>query len=431
MKHKHYQQIEEHIYSETLDNGLRVYVLPKQEMAKTYAIFTTNYGSIDQSFVPLGKSETETVPDGIAHFLEHKLFEKEDRDVFQDFSKAGASANAFTSFTKTAYLFSATSKINENLTTLIDFVQDPYFSEASVEKEKGIITQEIKMYDDQPDWRAFFGTIKSLYHHHPVQIDIAGTVESIQEITKDDLYTCYHTFYHPSNMVLFIAGNVDADEIMALIKENQAGKEFAPPSDIERNFPEEPQTVADKEVTVKMPVSVPKALVGIKELEIPEEPEQFMRKEWLTDIILDHLFSRSGVAYERLYETGLIDQSFSSENHLDRNFGFCIVGGNTKEPEKLASLIKQELLDLSADSLTAEHFERIKRKKIGQLLRAMNSLEFIANQYSHYQLLNIDFFDSITWLEELTYDDVTAFLDSWITEDQLSVCMVKGEETER
>src|SRR5699024_4753107 len=212
MKHNYYQQIEEDIYSEILPNGLRVYILPKKEMAKTFSIFTTNYGSIDQSFVPLNEKDITHVPDGIAHFLEHKLFEKEDRDVFQDFSKQGASANAFTSFTKTAYLFSATSNIQKNLETLIDFVQDPYFSEESVEKEKGIIAQEIKMYDDQPDWRAFFGTIKSLYHHHPVQIDIAGTVESIHKITKDDLYTCYHTFYHPSNMTLFVAGNVDPEE---------------------------------------------------------------------------------------------------------------------------------------------------------------------------------------------------------------------------
>ncbi|MGN8644937.1 EF-P 5-aminopentanol modification-associated protein YfmH [Gracilibacillus sp. HCP3S3_G5_1] len=428
MKHKHYQQIEEHIYSETLSNGLRVFILPKREMAKTFAIFTTNYGSIDQSFVPLNEQNYQTVPDGIAHFLEHKLFEKEDRDVFQDFSKLGASANAFTSFTKTAYLFSATSKIKENLQTLVDFVQDPYFSEQSVEKEKGIIAQEIRMYDDQPDWRAFFGTIKSLYHHHPVQIDIAGTVESIHNITKDDLYTCYHTFYHPNNMVLFIAGNVDPEETMEFIKNNQEQKNFDPPQPIARKFPDEPKEVAEKELTIKMPVSVPKALVGIKEHVIPEDPKEFMLKEWLTDIVLDHLFSKSGVAYERLYDAGLIDQSFSSESHLERNFGFSIIGGNTKDPQKLTQMIKQELLNLQTTSIDQQSFDRIKGKKIGQLLRAMNSLEFIANQYTHYQLLGIDFFESINWLENLTYDDMQSFTQKWITEDQLSTCFVKADE---
>ncbi|WP_058307753.1 EF-P 5-aminopentanol modification-associated protein YfmH [Gracilibacillus massiliensis] len=427
MKHNHYQQIEENIYSDTLANGLRVFILPKKEMAKTFAIFTTNYGSIDQSFVPLNQQDFQTVPDGIAHFLEHKLFEKEDRDVFQDFSKTGASANAFTSFTKTAYLFSATSKIRENLKTLVDFVQDPYFSEQSVEKEKGIIAQEIRMYDDQPDWRAFFGTIKSLYHHHPVQIDIAGTVESINEITKDDLYTCYNTFYHPNNMVLFIAGNVDPEETMDFIKENQEQKQFEEPNPITRKFPDEPDHVAEKELTINMPVSVPKALIGVKENQIPKDPKVFMLKEWMMDIALDHLFSRSGVAYERLYEAGLIDQSFSCESHLERNFGFSIIGGNTKDPEKLAQLIKEELLNLKSSPIDQDSFERIKRKKIGQLLRAMNSLEFIANQYTHYQLLGIDFFESVEWLEQLTYEDITSFTKTWISEQQLSTCFVTNE----
>ncbi|SHN16945.1 EF-P 5-aminopentanol modification-associated protein YfmH [Gracilibacillus kekensis] len=427
MKHNYYQQIEENIYSDTLPNGLRVFILPKKEMAKTFAIFTTNYGSIDQSFVPLNQQDVQTVPDGIAHFLEHKLFEKEDRDVFQDFSKTGASANAFTSFTKTAYLFSATSKIRENLKTLVDFVQDPYFSEQSVEKEKGIIAQEIRMYDDQPDWRAFFGTIKSLYHHHPVQIDIAGTVESINDITKDDLYTCYNTFYHPNNMVLFIAGNVDPQETMSFIKENQEQKQFDEPSPITRKFPNEPDHVAEQELEIKMPVSVPKALIGVKENQIPEDPKTFMLKEWMMDIALDHLFSRSGVAYERLYEAGLIDQSFSCESHLERNFGFSIIGGNSKDPKKLAQLVKEELLNLKTSPIDQDSFERIKRKKIGQLLRAMNSLEFIANQYTHYQLLGIDFFESVKWLEQLTYEDITSFTKTWISEQQLSTCFVTNE----
>lgn len=427
MKHNYHQQIEEHIYSETLPNGLRVFILPKKEMTKTFAIFTTDYGSIDQRFVPLNEKDVIQVPDGIAHFLEHKLFEKEDRDVFQDFSKQGASANAFTSFTKTAYLFSGTSNIPENLETLINFVQDPYFSDDSVEKEKGIIAQEIKMYDDQPDWRAFFGTIKSLYHEHPVQIDIAGTVDSIHKITKEDLYTCYHTFYHPSNMALFIAGNTDPEETMDQIRKNQENKEFPAPQPIVRDFPDEPQGVAETEVTIRMPVAIPKALVGIKEKEIPEDPKQFMRKEWIIDIVFDYLFSRSGIAYEKLYQEGLIDQSFSSESHLERNFGFSIIGGNSKQPERLAEVIKTELMQLKDHPIDQGNFERIKRKHIGQLLHAMNSLEFIANQYTHYHLLGIDFFESIKWLEQLEVEDVNEFSGSWITEDQLSTCFVKAD----
>src|SRR5699024_802372 len=209
-----YDHIEETVYSEKLANGLTVFLHPKKAMSKSYAIFSTDYGSIDQNFVPLGETEEVSVPMGVAHFLEHKLFEKEDHDVFADFGKQGASPNAFTSFTETAYLFSCTNNVKQNVETLIDFVQDPYFSEASVEKEKGIIGQEIKMYDDDPDWQSLMGTIKSLFREHPVKYDIAGTIESIKEITKDDLYTCYHTFYHPENMTFFLTGNFDPDEMM-------------------------------------------------------------------------------------------------------------------------------------------------------------------------------------------------------------------------
>lgn len=422
---KLFRQFQETIYSEEMSNGLRVYVIPKKEMAKTYAIFSTKYGSIDQQFVPINQQDMVKVPDGIAHFLEHKLFEKEDRDVFQDFSKQGASSNAFTSFTKTAYLFSSTSNVEKNLTTLIDFVQDPYFSDESVEKEKGIIAQEIKMYDDQPDWRAFFGTIKSMFANHPIRIDIAGTVESINKITKEDLYTCYNTFYHPSNMVLCIVGNVEPEAIIKQVRENQANKEFTPMDEVKRGFPEEPSGVAQKELVIEMPVSIPKALVGIKEKDIPTNKEAFAKREWMIDITLDYLFSKSGEAYERLYEEGLIDQSFSSETSLEENFGFSIIGGNSQQPDELANRIKEELLQFSSNPMDEKSFERIKRKKFGQLLRAMNSLEFIANQYSHYQLMDIDFFETAELLEQLTFEEYIEFTNHWIDENQLSVCFVK------
>ncbi|ENH96528.1 zinc protease, insulinase family protein [Gracilibacillus halophilus YIM-C55.5] len=429
MKRHNYEQLNETIYSDQLSNGLRVHILPKPEMTKAYAIFTTNYGSIDQSFVPIKQSESITVPDGIAHFLEHKMFEKEDRDVFQDFSKRGASANAYTSFTKTAYLFSATAEVKENLRTLLNFVQDPYFSEESVEKEKGIIEQEIQMYNDQPDWRAFFGTIKSMYQYHPVQIDIAGTVDSIQNITKDDLYTCYHTFYHPSNMVLFIAGNVDPEEIGAFVRENQENKNFEPAEPLKRQFPSEPKAVAEKEKRIDMPVAVPKALVGLKETDLPEDPKEFVKKEWFIDMILDYLFSKSGIEYKKLYEEGLIDQSFSYENHLERNFGFTIIGGNTEDPEGLAENIQHSLLRLKEQKLDEESFQRLQRKKLGQTLRAMNSLEFMANQYTHYDMLGVDFFETIQWLEDLHYQELNQFLHDWIDESRIATCIVQSNQS--
>ncbi|APC48568.1 EF-P 5-aminopentanol modification-associated protein YfmH [Virgibacillus halodenitrificans] len=427
MNSKNYSHIEETIYSEKLANGLTVLLLPKKEMAKTYGLFTTNYGSIDQTFVPIGEKNKVTVPEGVAHFLEHKLFEKEDRDVFADFGKQGASPNAYTSFTKTAYLFSATDHIEKNVLTLIDFVQDPYFSEQSVEKEKGIIAQEIKMYDDQPDWQAFMGTIKSMFKKHPVNIDIAGTVESIHSITKDDLYMCYNTFYHPENMTLFLAGNFEAGKMMSLIKENQESKQFAKMDDILREFPDEPEHVAKKETYLNMPVSIPKCTVGIKESVRELFGKDYLHKDLLQNMLLSHYFSKSGTFYQELYEQNLIDDSFYFETNLEKNFGYTLIGSNSAEPEKFAAKVKEQLLSTNRIQLTEEEFERMKKKKIGQLLRQMNSLEFIANQYTQYHMLDIDFFEVIPAIQKLSLEDATQFLRQWITEERIAVCTISAK----
>ncbi|WP_186577409.1 EF-P 5-aminopentanol modification-associated protein YfmH [Aquibacillus kalidii] len=429
MNKTEYEQLKETIYSEKLENGLKVFLLPKPEMSKTFGIFSTDYGSIDQSFVPIGKTETVTVPDGIAHFLEHKLFEKEDKDVFQEFTKRGASANAFTSFTKTAYLFSSTSDIKENVTTLLDFVQEPYFSDQSVEKEKGIIGQEIRMYDDQPDWRSFFGTIQSLYVNHPVQIDIAGTVESIDKITKEDLYTCYNTFYHPSNMTFFVAGNFEPESMMKLIRENQQLKDFPEIIEIDRTYPEEPTHVAKKKHIIEMPVTMSKSMIGIKEVMDYQDVTEFLKKDLLTDMVLDNFFSKSGQFYQELYEQDLIDNSFSFETNLEKKFGFSIIGGNTSKPDELADAIISRLNQLKQTKLSGEEFERMKRKKIGQFLRAMNSLEFISNQFIHYNLMDIDFFEIVPTIESLSVEEANKFLENWISEDRISICQtvpIKG-----
>ncbi|WP_345238890.1 EF-P 5-aminopentanol modification-associated protein YfmH [Pontibacillus salipaludis] len=428
MKTTNYEQIQETLYSKKLENGLEVYLLPKREMAKTFAVFTTEYGSIDQTFTPLGKDEQVTVPEGIAHFLEHKLFEKEDRDVFQDFSKQGASPNAFTSFTSTAYLFSATSQISENVETLLDFVQNPYFSDESVEKEKGIIAQEIRMYDDQPDWRSFFGTIQSLFEEHPVKVDIAGTVDSIQGITKEDLYTCYETFYHPSNMTFFLAGNFDPETMMKQIEDNQNSKSFAPPEDIKRSYPSEPTEVANKHKVIEMPVSVSKCLVGVKEDTSSLTKDTFLQTDMIKSMVLDHFFSKSGEYFEKLYKEDLVDDSFSFETHLHKTFGFTILGGNTREPEQFQKRVKEMLHELKERDLTDEEFERMKKKRIGQFLRSMNSLEFIATTFVQYRHLGIDLFQVLPEIEKLTKQDVMNHIQNWISEDRIAVCEVRPSE---
>ena len=429
MNKVHYESINETIYKETLDNGLTVALLPKQEMSKTFAIFATNYGSIDSNFVPINQDESIHVPEGIAHFLEHKLFEKEDRDVFQDFGKQGASANAFTSFTTTAYLFSATEHIKQNVETLINFVQDPYFSHESVEKEKGIIAQEITMYDDQPDWRSFMGIIKNMFKDHPVHIDIAGTVDSIQDITKDDLYTCYETFYHPENMTLFVAGNFDVEEIAELIQANQTQKEFSKPSEIKRFYPEEPIEVHEKKKVVHMPVSIPKCIIGVKEFGNEIGADQLLEKEILLDMLLDYFYSRGGTFYQELYQNDLIDSSFSAESNVEKNFGFTIIGGNTNDIERFEKTLKDQLLRIKDIEVTNEEFEILKKKKIGEMLRSMNSLEFIATQFIHYHALDIDIFEIIPMIENLTKADFDVFMKNWIDEERLSTFQILQDET--
>ncbi|GAB3794946.1 EF-P 5-aminopentanol modification-associated protein YfmH [Virgibacillus kimchii] len=422
-----YSHIDESVYSKKLNNGLTVILHPKKEMSKTYALFTTDYGSTDLTFVPIGERETITVPEGIAHFLEHKLFEKEDRDVFADFGKQGASPNAYTSFTKTAYLFSATNHIEKNVETLIDFVQDPYFSEESVEKEKGIIAQEIKMYDDQPDWQSFMGTIKAMFKHHPVNIDIAGTVESIHSITKDDLYTCYNTFYHPENMTLFITGNFNEETMMTLIEENQNNKDFKKMNNINRNYPDEPNEVAVKENKISMPVSIPKCTIGIKESTKPLKGDAYLKQDLLLDMVLDHYFSKGGSFYQQLYNEKLIDASFYFESNLEGNFGYTLIGTNTKDPEKFAERAKQLLNSTNKEVFSEEDFSRMKKKKIGRILRSMNSLEFTASKYTHYHMLDVDFFEIVPAIESLTLDDANKFVQNWIDEDRLSICTIAAE----
>ncbi|WP_335872859.1 EF-P 5-aminopentanol modification-associated protein YfmH [Bacillus sp. 2205SS5-2] len=425
MKNIQFNQLQEELFYEKMENGLDVYILPKKGFNKTYATFTTKYGSIDNHFVPMKNEEFKKVPDGIAHFLEHKLFEKEDGDVFQQFSKQGASANAFTSFTRTAYLFSSTSNVEGNLETLMDFVQEPFFSEKSVEKEKGIIGQEIRMYDDNPDWRLYFGLIQNMFQEHPVKIDIAGTVESISDITEDLLYECYETFYHPSNMLLFVIGPVQPQEIMEQIRNNQNKKVFQNQPEIQRKFDQEPSSVDQSKKVLKMNVQSSKCLVGIKAIDIEQTGKEMLKNELTVNVLLDMLFGKSSGPYFELYNEGLIDDSFSYDYTQENGFGFSMVGGDTDNPDELADRIKSILLQAKEEKqLTEESLERTKKKKIGGFLRAVNSPEYIANQFTRYAFNEMDLFEVVPTLEEITFQDIITIAKRFIDEERMTVCQV-------
>jgi predicted Zn-dependent peptidase len=427
MKPVQFSQVEETLYHERLDNGLDVYILPKEGFNKTFATFTTKYGSIDQKFTPLGEKEPVQVPDGIAHFLEHKMFEEEEGDVFQEFSKQGASANAFTSFTRTAYLFSSTTNVQKNLDTLLNFVQHAYFTEENVEKEKGIINQEITMYDDNPDWRAYFGVIENMFHSHPVKIDIAGTIESISHITKDLLYTCYETFYHPANMLLFVVGPVDPEQIMQQVKENQSKKTFAKPEEIQRFFDDEPDTVAKEKNVITMPVQTPKCLMGFKEKGAMRQGNELLKRELSLNIILDLMFGQSSDHYQSLFDEGLIDDSFSFDHSAEAGFGFTIIGGDTMYPDKLSNRIREMVETFKKTKLTDEQVNRAIKKKIGSFLRSLNSPEYIANQFTRYEFNDMNLFDVVQMLESLTVDHLQEVLEDHFQFDRFTICQVKAE----
>jgi predicted Zn-dependent peptidase len=416
-----FSQLNETLYYEKLDNGLDVYILPKEGFNKTYATFTTKYGSIDNKFVPLNKEEATTVPDGIAHFLEHKLFEKEDGDVFQSFSKQGASANAFTSFTRTAYLFSSTSNVLNNLETLLDFVQEPYFTDETVEKEKGIIGQEIRMYDDNADTRLFYGVIGNMYHNHPVKIDIAGSVESIAKTTKEHLYSCYETFYHPSNMLLFVVGPVDYKEYFKFIKENQQKKQFEVEKTIQRFFENEPEEVAKERSEIQMPIQTPKCIVGYKAKNPTRKGKDLLKHELTVNVALDMLFGQSSPHYTSLFEQGLIDDSFSFDYTEEYGFGFAMIGGDTTDPVGLENAVKNIIQKQQEKGFEQHVLDRIRKKKIGAFLRALNSPEYIANQFTRYRFNEMDLFDIVEVLETMTLQDVNTELKTFFEKKRETV----------
>jgi predicted Zn-dependent peptidase len=423
MSTKPYPKLQETLWNETLDNGLEVYILPKPGFTKTYATFTTKYGSIDNHFTPPGR-ETIRVPDGIAHFLEHKMFEEPEGDIFSKFASQGASANAYTSFDRTVYLFTATGEVEANLDTLLHFVQNPYFTDENVEKEKGIIVQEIDMYKDNPDWRVYFGLIEALYSKHPVHIDIAGTADSVRSITKEMLYDCYHTFYNPTNMTLFVVGGVDPQETMERIKRDQASKKFPAGGEIQRLFEAEPESVNEEKRVIQLPVSLPKCLFGFKEQ--PVEGDQAVRRELASKLMLEALLGASSTLYQQLYDDNLISDGFGHEYNTGPGYSFSIIGGETRDPDELVRRVSEAMFHAAETGITPEIFERTRRKKIGAYLRMMNSLESIASEFTRYRHKGGDLFTLVEVYESLTLEEVNARLKEHADPSRRAISIVRS-----
>ncbi len=401
--------LQEKLYHFRVEPGMDLYVLPRPGYQKKYAIFSTRFGSIDNKFRIAPEQEFTDLPDGVAHFLEHKLFEDEGGNVFDRFAALGASANAYTSFTQTTYLFSCTERFDENFKVLLDFVQEPFFTEQTVQKEQGIIGQEIKMYEDHPHWRVFFNLLESLYQAHPVRNDIAGTIESISRITPELLYRCYNTFYHPSNMAVFVVGDLDPQQVYNLTEANIGARNYIPLGPIVRSFPAEPPEVLKRRAEQQLVVSEPIVFLGFKDITVENlKGRDLMRREILMELLLDILFGTSEKLYNDLYRDDLIDENFGAEYTAESNYGYVMIGGETKDPDRLCERIMGAIDALKKKGIDQEQFERHRRKMLGGYIRRFNSLEFIANNFLAYRFRETDLFELPSIMQEVKLEEVIA-----------------------
>ena len=401
------------------ESGLKILVCPRPEYRSAYALFGTKYGSIDTKFRTGGDAEFTTVPEGIAHFLEHKLFESEQGDVFSRYAETGAYANAYTSFDRTCYLFSCTSRFSENLAILLDFVQSPYFTAQSVEKEQGIIGQEIRMYDDDPQWRVLFNLLTALYENHPVRIDIAGTVESISHISDKLLYRCYETFYNLNNMFLCVAGNVDPDAVLA--QAEQALKP-AKPVEIERGTFDEPKGVVRDRVEQKLAVSMPLFCLGFKEA--CEKPQATLRERCETELLLEIVAGRASAFYQRLMDEGLINEQFETEFFTGNGYAAELFQGESKDPDRVAEQIKAELERLRAAGVAEADFTRAKNRLYGRSVMRYNNIEAVGSALVECAVNGFGLFEDTKLYSEITVQDINRRLQEAMRRETAALSVV-------
>ena len=401
-------------------SGLQVMVCEKPEFTGAYAMFGARYGSVDNAFRLKGESEFTRVPDGIAHFLEHKLFESEEGDAFQRYAETGASANTYTSFDRTCYLFSCSGNFEDSFRILLDFVQSPYFTPETVQKEQGIIGQEISMYDDNPDWRLLTLLFESMYENNPIRVNIAGTAESISHITADLLYRCYRTFYNLNNMFIVVAGNVSAERVFALCDEllrDTSAVEF------ERGPYEEPDGVLRPCTEQRMAVSRPQFALGYKEACVT--PQLSVWDQIVTDLIVDMIAGQHSDLYERLLGEGLINQQFSAGLFDGYNFRLELFSGESDQPERVAQEIKKEIARYQAEGFTDDEFRRAKRMHYGRYLARFNSVESIADALCECCCAGSDLFEPLDVYRSLTVEQLNTAVKGLFAEPHACLSVIR------
>ncbi|MBQ8310042.1 MAG: insulinase family protein [Clostridia bacterium] len=409
------------------DSGLRIYLFPKK-MTSIYALFAVQYGSVDSSFSVDG--ESVTVPDGIAHFLEHKLFDCENgEDAFARFSAIGADANAYTAYNRTAYLFSCTEHFSEALRELVDFVTHPYFTDASVKKEQGIIAEEIRMYEDSPWERVYQNLLAALYHVHPVRKNICGTVKSIKKITPALLYQCYEAFYQLSNMALIVCGDIEEGDILSVVDEILPSANDRVRQAAVRILPTEPQNVARERIEARMQVAKPIFSIGIKDDAPPTDPTQRLRRDLCMSLLNEILFSQAGEFYSTLFEEGLITPSFSYGYSSAEGFAFNCITGESNMPDTVLERLRQYVTRMCREGLSDEAFERCRRALYSDEIRAYDSTEEIANRLLSFVFEGSEMFSVPHILLSISRAELEALMRSFFGAERYSMSVILPSET--
>lgn len=418
-------KIKEKVYTEKLENGLTVMIIPKKDVRKKYVIWGTNYGSNDYKFIVPGEENVTEVPKGVAHFLEHKLFEQENGvNSLDALTALGVNANAYTTNDHTAYLFECTDHFYEGLDELMDYVQNPYFTDQNVEKEKGIIGQEIGMYDDDPGWQLYINAMDCLYEKNPIKVDTAGTVETISGINPEMLYKCYNTFYHPSNMVLTVVGDFEPEAILAEIKKRLKDNEAR--GEITRIYPEEKLEINKKYVEKEMEVSLPLFMIGFKD-NIKDKYNEVVKRHIAIEIILNMLIGKSSNLYNELYKEGYLLSQPDLEYEFGNEYSHVLIGGQSKNPQKVYEKIAEKIQEMKNNDINVREFERIKKKIYGDYAVEYNNVADIGRMFASDYIKGINSFEYMDKFEEIDAEYAKQVLNEIFTEDKMIMSVIKGK----
>ena len=423
MKKIECKNIKEKCYMEKLENGLQVIIVPKKNLQKKYVIWATHFGSIDNQFIDKETGEKIKIPDGVAHFLEHKMFEQKDgTDSLYTLMALGIDANAYTTNDHTAYLFECTDHFYEGLDELMDYVQNPYFTDKNVEKEKGIIGQEIQMYDDDPGWQLYMGTMDCLYKNNPIKIDIAGTIDSISKITPEILYKCYNNFYHPSNMVFVVVGDFEPEDIFEKIKKRIKKSENR--DEIQRIYPIEDKEINKKYEEKVMEVSVPIFMIGIKD---DITTDDIVKKHIGIEIILNMLIGKSSKLYSKLYKEGMLMSPPDIDYEFSSQYAHVLISGQSTNSKKVYEEILKEIEKMKQKEIDAKEFERIKKKIYGDYAIEYNNVSNIGRMFVSDFVKGINSFEYMEKFEQIDRDYIKKLLNCIFDEKKTVLSIVKGK----